>query len=58
MIALHPAVQRLRIPMPLHLAQGRVAAFRQAFEFKMKGDKHPSGKAGELVEKVQALFAE
>jgi len=32
--------------------------FRQAFELKIKGDKLPSDKAGELVEKVQALFAE
>ena len=32
--------------------------FRQAFELKIKGDKLPSDKAGELVERVQALFAE
>jgi hypothetical protein len=32
--------------------------FRQAFEIKIKGDKLPSDKAGELVQKVQALFAE
>jgi hypothetical protein len=32
--------------------------FRQAFELKIKGDKLPTDKAGELVEKVQALFAE
>jgi hypothetical protein len=32
--------------------------FRQCFELKIKGDKLPADKAGELVEKVQQLFAE
>ena len=32
--------------------------FRQCFELKIKGDKLPSDKAGELVEKIQQLFAE
>jgi hypothetical protein len=32
--------------------------FRQAFELKVDGDKLPSDKAGELVEKLQALMAE
>jgi hypothetical protein len=32
--------------------------FRQSFELKIKGDKLPADKAGELVEKIQQLFAE
>jgi len=32
--------------------------FRQCFELKIKGDKLPADKAGELVEKVQQLFAD
>lgn len=32
--------------------------FRQSFELKIDGDKLPADKAGELVEKIQALFAE
>jgi hypothetical protein len=32
--------------------------FRQAFELKIDGDKLPADKAGELVEKIQALFTE
>jgi hypothetical protein len=32
--------------------------FRQAFELKIDGDKLPSDKAGELVEKLQQLFDE
>jgi hypothetical protein len=32
--------------------------FRQCFELKIKGDKLPADKAGELVEKIQQLFAE
>lgn len=32
--------------------------FRQSFELKIKGDKLPVDKAGELVEKIQQLFAE
>lgn len=31
---------------------------RQSFELKIKGDKLPEDKAGELVERIQALFAE
>jgi hypothetical protein len=32
--------------------------FRQAFELKIDGDKLPADRAGELVEKIQQLFAE
>jgi hypothetical protein len=32
--------------------------FRQSFELKIDGDKLPADKAGELVEKIQTLFAE
>ena len=33
-------------------------SFRQAFELKINGDKLPADRAGELVEKIQQLFAE
>jgi hypothetical protein len=32
--------------------------FRQSFELKIDGDKLPADKAGELVQKIQSLFAE
>ena len=44
--------------IPILGEEGVEKYFRQAFELKIKGDKLPSDKAGELVEKVQALFAE
>jgi hypothetical protein len=44
--------------IPILGEEGVAKYFRQAFELKVKGDKLPADKAGELVEKVQALFAE
>lgn len=32
--------------------------FRQSFELKIKGDKLPADRAGELVEKIQQLFSD
>jgi hypothetical protein len=44
--------------IPVLGEDGVAKYFRQAFELKIKGDKLPTDKASELVEKVQALFAE
>jgi len=44
--------------IPILGEEGVEKYFRQAFELKIKGDKLPTDKAGELVEKVQALFTE
>ncbi len=44
--------------VPILGEEGVAKYFRQAFELKIKGDKLPADKAGELVEKLQALFTE
>ena len=44
--------------IPILGEEGVAKYFRQAFELKIKGDKLPTDKAAELIEKLQSLFAD